>query len=506
MATWRVNNSTVLGGRVCAPWAPSTAYSFGARVVCRTTYSATARPYVYECTIAGISGSSEPTWPTTVGGTVIDGSCVWTCRSPSDGSWDNATCFIGYLFGSSGPMAAGDTVLVHYEHSETGFATSLYAPNSGTPVRIVSVDKGSSDSPRQGAYLGYTGSSRFYFYRGSFYVWGCTLEGFAQVGTGTNAVRAELESCTIKLNPVTFSLNSARFTAINCVFEITAAVTYGISANNGSIVELLGGSFGTARTDTLYFLRGLTASQIRADCLDMSARNPGPSNYQYDLSILQGAQGCLSRCLLSSNERALLCATPDRTALVPSRMRSHHSTAAAPAQKNTLKEVTTAGTCSLVFDDVYLAGTAARTPENKYACLKMEASAYATVYGYGLESPPICGWCATTNERLFIVECLIDSATLPTKNDLRLMIELPGSTTSGLGQAVWSSELSMTPEDVEESPAAEWEGTGGMSNARPIRLSVTATPAMPGPYTARVYLHKASATVYVDPMVVDYAP
>lgn len=60
-----------------------------ARSTAATARSATAigtiiRPtthngYVYECTTAG-TGSAEPTWPTTPGETVTDGSTVFTCR------------------------------------------------------------------------------------------------------------------------------------------------------------------------------------------------------------------------------------------------------------------------------------------------------------------------------------------------------------------------------------------------------------------------------------------
>lgn len=58
-------------------WAASTAYAL----------KAWARPltgspslYLFECTTAGTSDSSEPTWPSTVAGTVTDGSVVWTAR------------------------------------------------------------------------------------------------------------------------------------------------------------------------------------------------------------------------------------------------------------------------------------------------------------------------------------------------------------------------------------------------------------------------------------------
>jgi len=37
--------------------------------------------YWYECTTAGTTAVPEPTWPTTVGETVSDGTAVWTCRA-----------------------------------------------------------------------------------------------------------------------------------------------------------------------------------------------------------------------------------------------------------------------------------------------------------------------------------------------------------------------------------------------------------------------------------------
>lgn len=56
-------------------WAASTAYSVGNFVK-----PINENGYHYECTTAGTSGSSEPSWPTTPGQTVNDGTVVWTCR------------------------------------------------------------------------------------------------------------------------------------------------------------------------------------------------------------------------------------------------------------------------------------------------------------------------------------------------------------------------------------------------------------------------------------------
>ena len=55
-------------------WAATTAYTLGNRVE-----PTTPNTYKYECTTAGTSGGSEPTWPTSaIGDTVVDGTCVWT--------------------------------------------------------------------------------------------------------------------------------------------------------------------------------------------------------------------------------------------------------------------------------------------------------------------------------------------------------------------------------------------------------------------------------------------
>jgi hypothetical protein len=58
-------------------WQASTAYSQGDVVV---PTAGLENGFRYECTTAGTSGSSQPTWKTTEGETNTDGTAVWTCR------------------------------------------------------------------------------------------------------------------------------------------------------------------------------------------------------------------------------------------------------------------------------------------------------------------------------------------------------------------------------------------------------------------------------------------
>jgi len=58
-----------------AAWAASTAFSVGDIRRATTTQ---ASGLVFRCTTAGTSASSEPGWPTDLGSTVTDNTCVWT--------------------------------------------------------------------------------------------------------------------------------------------------------------------------------------------------------------------------------------------------------------------------------------------------------------------------------------------------------------------------------------------------------------------------------------------
>lgn len=63
---------------ILGEWEATTAYSLGASR--EPTVDNTFR---YSVTTAGTSGATEPTWPTVVGSTVIDGTVTWTCTALS---------------------------------------------------------------------------------------------------------------------------------------------------------------------------------------------------------------------------------------------------------------------------------------------------------------------------------------------------------------------------------------------------------------------------------------
>ena len=67
--------TSYLGTGNVATWVASTVVGLNGQI-----QPTVANGYYYKATVAGTtSGSTQPTWPTTVGGTVVDGTVTWTC-------------------------------------------------------------------------------------------------------------------------------------------------------------------------------------------------------------------------------------------------------------------------------------------------------------------------------------------------------------------------------------------------------------------------------------------
>jgi len=84
-------------GATYSTWASTTSYSLGNRQI-----PTSGNGYYYEVTIAGTSSGTQPTWPTTLGGTVVDGSVTWVCRGRYNGfpktSSTSVRTLNGYIF------------------------------------------------------------------------------------------------------------------------------------------------------------------------------------------------------------------------------------------------------------------------------------------------------------------------------------------------------------------------------------------------------------------------
>jgi hypothetical protein len=117
-----------------AAWAATTSYAVG--------YN--ARPVLanglkYICTTAGTSGSTQPTFPTTIGATVVDGTVTWTCAG-ADG---NESHLFEFFVAGANPLvditvinstvSMSASVRVYYSLSIRTSATGIHFSVNGEP-------------------------------------------------------------------------------------------------------------------------------------------------------------------------------------------------------------------------------------------------------------------------------------------------------------------------------------------------------------------------------------
>lgn len=110
-------------------WTTGGDHSIGDIITAATTPAGSDSFYFYATAAnAGASGASEPTWPTTEGGTVADGGGEWTARLERDAPKDAGvfTDFDGYIFYNQHFLTGSDNArvlvgsLVHYFASTDG--------------------------------------------------------------------------------------------------------------------------------------------------------------------------------------------------------------------------------------------------------------------------------------------------------------------------------------------------------------------------------------------------
>jgi hypothetical protein len=510
--TWRVNNSTALGGEVCSPWQANHAYALGARCVCTVAYATAARrALVFEVTDDGTShATTQPTWPANPGDTVVDNGVTWTCRSPGDGSWDNASCYLYYVLNHASP-AAGDTVYIDDGHAESWSYADyvILGINSNTnPLKIYCVDK-SSDALSTGAIIEIAnGSNKYFQFKYFGYVYGVTFKQSSnrdiQFNEGSGPFWIFEGNGTSKA----FSIGTGYAIVVNggqARSSVVKVINAGIQLDNASgrihlygqngYFEWVGGVLTAASGVTKLIDGDYGPRLVKIRDVDLSA--VGSAKALVDVGDGSFNDILFERCKFPAS----FTPVTGTWNFNGGRVRCHHCSDA----NNTydFREDTPQGT---IVDEETIVRTGGASDGVTPQSWKMSSGANNpdTNNHFALESPPIVGWTESTTEKTFTIECLLDSATNLQDDEVWMELEYPANGTDGLGAVARDKCAQLgTPADKSAGVGDENWTTTGLTNPNSFKCSVTVTPGKAGPITARIYVPKASTTIYVDPIITE---
>jgi len=502
MATWRVNNSTALGGEVCSPWQAAHAYSLGARCVCTTAAATARRAYVYECTTAGTShATTQPVWPTS--GTIADGAgaLVWTTRNPNDGNWDNASCFIHYV-SYHAATAAGDFVYVDDSHNET-LTIAIIAEGSTVkenPIKYICVDK-ASDALSTGAIAYGSHATVQTTFSGYGYSYGITWKALAGITIAAGWTFESNGGNVLSCNKTTVDMISidGHVKIINGNIVLSDADLY-INFADG-VLEWYGGSLTAAAGINTLFHSPSTPGLAYIYGVDLSAIGNGGTKTLFDASGTSVGCRNVITCMYCKLPAAAtswkVCDTWNGEGL--SRIMLHSC-----SDENRTYDFYEE-TCEGILQDntsIY-ANAGSITPDSTNYSMSMVTVAGTLDSYVPFDSMPIALWTNSTSAKTFTIEGVWDSAANIEDDEIWAVFVAPSSNASGLGQVVSTRcALLGTPADVPASTAT-WTGTGGFANENKFKIQATITPGKVGPITARVYLAKENTTVYIDAKITE---
>ena len=133
----------------------------------------------------------------------------------------------------------------------------------------------------------------------------------------------------------------------------------------------------------------------------------------------------------------------------------------------------------------------------------MATSANANAIVAPLVTPEIIIWNVDVgSSKTVTVEILHDSATNLTDGEIWLEVQHLGTSGFPLSSFVSDAKSDVLATSADQATSSETWTTTGMTNPNTQKLSVTFTPQEKGYFQAKVYLAKASTTVYIDPKLV----
>jgi len=407
------------------------------------------------------------------------------------------------LVGAAAIDAAGDAIYLSQSHAESGGAVvAVFAGTMANPVKIIAGND-SAEPPIAVSAASLISSSSITL-SGSYYLYGLTLQAATSIlpnaQSASNSVT--LDHCSLITTGTTgggfFSIGSAnnitqKAVLLDCTYKFSGSSNIGCAT--AGVVEIKGGSFvsGTSTPSAGVFggaASDRTGSRLLIDGLDMT--NLASTVNIFRTFVSPGLFQIRNSKLPASWSGSLCNATPLATG---QRFEMHNCDSGDTNYRLWVQEYS-----GSIKTETTLVRTGGASDGTTGYSLVMATTANANASVAPLVSPEVSIWNDTTGgSKTVTVEILHDSATNLTDGEIWLEAQYLGTSGVPLGSFISDAKADILATAADQSASSETWTTTGMSNPNTQKLSVTFTPQEKGYIQAKVYLAKASKTVYVDP-------
>mgnify|MGYP006052741207 FL=1 len=410
------------------------------------------------------------------------------------------------LVGAAAIDAAGDTIYLSQSHAESGGAvTAVFAGTMANPVKIIAGND-AAEPPTAVSSASLISSSSITL-SGSYYLYGLTLQSATSIlpanQSASNSVT--LDHCSLITTGTTgggfFSIGSAnnitqKAVLLDCTYKFGGASNIGCAT--AGVVEIKGGSFISGTSTPSAGIFGGAAADRTGAWLQISGLNM--TNLASTVNIFRtfvspGLFQIRNSKLPASWSGSLCNAVPLSTG---QRFEMHNCDSGDTNYRLWVQEYS-----GSIKTETTLVRTGGASDGTTGYSFKMATSANANAIVAPLVTPEIIIWNVDVgSSKTVTVEILHDSATNLTDGEIWLEVQHLGTSGFPLSSFVSDAKSDVLATSADQATSSETWTTTGMTNPNTQKLSVTFTPQEKGYFQAKVYLAKASTTVYIDPKLV----
>lgn len=506
MADWYVSSAAYAA---LAAFASSHPYNVGDIVV--PTSPALKAKWVFRCTTAGTSGT-EPAWPTANNATVTTSGATFTnVTGQSTYGWGAAAGDICTLNGSVGAFrfAAGDRMFVSSDHSETQTSSPVWGNNGATASftggQVLSVSRAGSVPPiaadlLAGATCFASATNGFIDAAFPLYHYGITYQCSGNSGLFINSSGFKghyFDACQLYLSGAATTAkicnNAATRTVLNNTTLRFSHISQSVIISSGPW-ELIWQNTASALAGAIFPGTTLFSSGSNATTLSVTMRGVDISALTAVLALNGGDRGplkvLLDSCKIASGVTRYNNSSVTTHDDIIELVNCYNGTNFISECYQPSGAVTTEFTITLTggaTDDV---GTFSHKMVSNANVDKL----VAPLSGFWMDIENT----AVGSSKTATVEII--SSTSLNNDEISLLLEYQGTSSSSL-----ASLGSSLPTTVLTAAAAVTTSTAtwNSSPSTPVKqkLQVTFTPQVAGRVRGQVRLGKASATVYVNPVI-----